>query len=91
MDICDTKRAETSFRPSAKYSGAGMEGFQASTSSGRINEARSDSRRAAFDLARAIEGPTLVVTRHRDTFYVCDLRPFDPATGEVANAPLEPF
>ena len=37
------------------------------------------------------KAPTLVVTRHGDTVYVCDLRPFDPATGEVANAPLEPF
>jgi len=32
---------------------------------------------------------TSVVTRHGDTIYVSGLPPFDPATGEVVDAPLE--
>lgn len=32
---------------------------------------------------------TSVVTRHGDTIYVSGLPPFDPATGEVADASLE--
>jgi 2-iminobutanoate/2-iminopropanoate deaminase len=35
------------------------------------------------------KAPTSVVTRHGDTVYVSGLPPFDPATGEVINAPLE--
>jgi enamine deaminase RidA (YjgF/YER057c/UK114 family) len=33
--------------------------------------------------------PTSAVTRHGDTIYVSGLPPFDPATGEVVNAPIE--
>lgn len=35
------------------------------------------------------KAPTSVVTRHGDTIYVSGLPPFDPATGEVADAPVE--
>ncbi|VXB33774.1 Endoribonuclease L-PSP [Burkholderia sp. 8Y] len=35
------------------------------------------------------KAPTSVVTRHRDTVYVSGLPPFDPATGEVLDAPIE--
>ena len=35
------------------------------------------------------KAPTSVVTRHGDTIYVSGLPPFDPPTGEVADAPLE--
>ena len=35
------------------------------------------------------KAPTSVVTRHGDTVYVSGLPPFDPETGEVADAPLE--
>jgi 2-iminobutanoate/2-iminopropanoate deaminase len=35
------------------------------------------------------KAPTSVVTRHGDTVYVSGLPPFDPDTGEVANAPIE--
>nr|WP_280923071.1 RidA family protein [Paraburkholderia sp. LEh10] len=35
------------------------------------------------------KAPTSVVTRHGGTIYVSGLPPFDPATGEVADAPLE--
>ncbi|MHB1205964.1 MAG: RidA family protein [Rhodospirillaceae bacterium] len=35
------------------------------------------------------KAPTSVVTRAGDTIYVSGLPPFDPATGEVANVPLE--
>jgi len=35
------------------------------------------------------KAPTSVVTRHGDTIYVSGLPPFDPATGEVVEAPLE--
>jgi 2-iminobutanoate/2-iminopropanoate deaminase len=35
------------------------------------------------------KAPTSVVTRHGDTIYVSGLPPFDPATGEVADAPIE--
>ena len=35
------------------------------------------------------KAPTSVVTRHGDTLYVSGLPPFDPATGEVADALLE--
>ncbi|MEX3932273.1 RidA family protein [Paraburkholderia phymatum] len=35
------------------------------------------------------KAPTSVVTRHGDTIYVSGLPPFDPATGEVVDAPLE--
>jgi enamine deaminase RidA (YjgF/YER057c/UK114 family) len=33
--------------------------------------------------------PTSAVTRHGDTIYVSGLPPFDPATGEIVNAPIE--
>ena len=35
------------------------------------------------------KAPTSVVTRHGDTVYVSGLPPFDPATGEVVDAPIE--
>jgi 2-iminobutanoate/2-iminopropanoate deaminase len=35
------------------------------------------------------KAPTSVVTRHGDTLYVSGLPPFDPQTGEVADAPIE--
>ena len=35
------------------------------------------------------KAPTSAVTRHGDTLYVSGFPPFDPATGEVVNAPLE--
>jgi 2-iminobutanoate/2-iminopropanoate deaminase len=33
--------------------------------------------------------PRSAVTRHGDTIYVSGFPPFDPATGEVVNAPIE--
>lgn len=36
-----------------------------------------------------VKAPTSVVVRHGDTIYVSGLPPFDPATGQVADAPLE--
>ena len=33
--------------------------------------------------------PTSAGTRHGDTVYVAGFPPFDPATGEVVNAPIE--
>jgi 2-iminobutanoate/2-iminopropanoate deaminase len=35
------------------------------------------------------KAPTSVATRHGDTVYVSGLPPFDPATGEVIDAPIE--
>ncbi|MGJ7506022.1 RidA family protein [Variovorax sp. GT1P44] len=35
------------------------------------------------------KAPTSVVTRHGDTVYVSGLPPFDPATGQVIDAPIE--
>jgi 2-iminobutanoate/2-iminopropanoate deaminase len=35
------------------------------------------------------KAPTSAVTRHGDTVYVSGLPPFDPQTGEVADAPIE--
>jgi 2-iminobutanoate/2-iminopropanoate deaminase len=35
------------------------------------------------------KAPTSAVTRHGHTVYVSGLPPFDPATGEVVNAPIE--
>jgi 2-iminobutanoate/2-iminopropanoate deaminase len=35
------------------------------------------------------KAPTSAVTRHGDTVYVSGFPPFDPATGEVVNAPIE--
>jgi len=35
------------------------------------------------------KAPTSVVTRTDDMVYVSGLPPFDPATGEVVNAPIE--
>ena len=35
------------------------------------------------------KAPTSVVIRHGPTLYISGLPPFDPATGEVADAPLE--
>src|SRR4029077_3543302 len=36
-----------------------------------------------------VKAPASVVTRHGDTIYVSGLPPFDPATGEVVDAPIE--
>lgn len=36
-----------------------------------------------------VKAPTSVAVRHGDTIYVSGLPPFDPATGQVADAPLE--
>ncbi|MFM0326574.1 RidA family protein [Caballeronia glebae] len=35
------------------------------------------------------KAPTSAVTRHGDTIYVSGFPPFDPATGEVLDAPIE--
>lgn len=35
------------------------------------------------------KAPTSVVTRRGDTIYVSGLPPFDPASGEVVDAPIE--
>jgi 2-iminobutanoate/2-iminopropanoate deaminase len=35
------------------------------------------------------KAPTSAVTRNGDTLYISGFPPFDPATGEVVNAPLE--
>lgn len=35
------------------------------------------------------KAPTSVVTRSADTVYVSGLPPFDPKTGEIADAPIE--
>jgi 2-iminobutanoate/2-iminopropanoate deaminase len=35
------------------------------------------------------KAPTSAVTRHGDTVYVSGFPPFDPATGEVVDAPIE--
>jgi 2-iminobutanoate/2-iminopropanoate deaminase len=35
------------------------------------------------------KAPASVVTRHGDTLYVSGLPPFDPATGEIVDAPIE--
>jgi 2-iminobutanoate/2-iminopropanoate deaminase len=35
------------------------------------------------------KAPISVVTRHRDTIYISGLPPFDPATGEVFDGPIE--
>lgn len=35
------------------------------------------------------KAPTSTVTRHGDTIYVSVFPPFDPATGEVIDAPIE--
>ena len=35
------------------------------------------------------KAPTSAVTRHGDTIYVSGLPPFDPATGEIVDAPIE--
>jgi 2-iminobutanoate/2-iminopropanoate deaminase len=35
------------------------------------------------------KAPTSAVTRHGDTIYVSGFPPFDPATGDVVNAPIE--
>jgi 2-iminobutanoate/2-iminopropanoate deaminase len=35
------------------------------------------------------KAPTSAVTRHGNTVYVAGLPPFDPQTGEVADAPIE--
>lgn len=35
------------------------------------------------------KAPTSAVTRHGDTIYVSGFPPFDPATGEVVDAPVE--
>ena len=36
-----------------------------------------------------VKAPASVVTRHGDTIYVSGLPPFDPATGQVVDAPIE--
>ena len=36
-----------------------------------------------------LKAPTSAMTKHGDTLYVSGFPPFDPATGEVVNAPLE--
>jgi len=36
-----------------------------------------------------VKAPTSAVTRHGDTIYVSGFPPFDPATGEIAAAPIE--
>jgi 2-iminobutanoate/2-iminopropanoate deaminase len=35
------------------------------------------------------KAPTSAVTRHGDTIYVSGFPPFDPATGDVVDAPIE--
>jgi 2-iminobutanoate/2-iminopropanoate deaminase len=35
------------------------------------------------------KAPTSAVTRHGNTIYVSGFPPFDPATGEVVDAPIE--
>ena len=35
------------------------------------------------------KAPTSAVTRHGDTLYVSGFPPFDPATGEVIDAPID--
>jgi 2-iminobutanoate/2-iminopropanoate deaminase len=35
------------------------------------------------------KAPTSAVTRHAGTVYVSGFPPFDPATGQVVNAPIE--
>ena len=35
------------------------------------------------------KAPASVMTRHGDTLYVSGLPPFDPATGEIVDAPIE--
>jgi 2-iminobutanoate/2-iminopropanoate deaminase len=35
------------------------------------------------------KAPTSAVTRHGDTVYVSGFPPFDPATGEIIDAPIE--
>jgi 2-iminobutanoate/2-iminopropanoate deaminase len=35
------------------------------------------------------KAPTSAVTRHGDTIYVSAFPPFDPATGEIIDAPIE--
>ena len=35
------------------------------------------------------KAPTSAVTRHGDTVYVSGFPPFDPATGEIVDAPIE--
>jgi 2-iminobutanoate/2-iminopropanoate deaminase len=36
------------------------------------------------------KAPASAVTRHGDTIYVSGLPPFDPITGEVIGAPIDP-
>jgi 2-iminobutanoate/2-iminopropanoate deaminase len=36
-----------------------------------------------------VKAPTSAVTRHGDTIYVSGFPPFDPATGEIVDAPIE--
>lgn len=35
------------------------------------------------------KAPTSAVTRHGDTIYMSGFHPFDPATGELVDAPIE--
>jgi 2-iminobutanoate/2-iminopropanoate deaminase len=35
------------------------------------------------------KAPASVATRHGDTIYISGLPPFDPATGEIVDAPIE--